>query len=221
MTPVISLNNAGFTYNHGKRNARPVFSGLDLWLEKGETLGITGVSGHGKTTLLKVMAGLAKPTSGSVEICGTLTEVASRAELTRLRRRYCGFVTQRGDLDPYLTVMQNIMLAGGKPTKAFALELLESMGLDPKIFGMLPQTLSGGERQRVALAVALAGNPSILFADEPTSALDPESEKLVLDAIKATVKPATTVVIVSHHMAVVESICTRSVHMQNGVLIPV
>lgn len=215
-TTVVSLMNAGFTYNAGKRNAKSVFSGVNLTIGAGQMVGIVGPSGSGKTTLLSVLAQLEPPTEGEVSFFGTDT---TGWGTSKLRREFVGLVTQTGDLDPSLTAIENVRfipnLLGKRVTRSHARELLEAVGLT-EAMDQRPKALSAGERQRVAIARALACKPAIIFADEPTANLDSASKTAVLDTIAAVKPSECAVVIVSHDVEVVQQHCTRVIRMQDG-----
>jgi len=215
-TTVVSLMNAGFTYNAGRRNAKSVFSGVNLTIGAGQMVGIVGPSGSGKTTLLSVLAQLESPTEGEVSFFGTDT---TGWGTSKLRREFVGLVTQSGDLDPSLTAIENVRLIpnvlGKRVTRGHARELLEAVGLT-EAMDQRPKALSAGERQRVAIARALACQPVIIFADEPTANLDGASKTAVLDTIAAVKPSECAVVIVSHDVEVVQQHCTRVIRMQDG-----
>src|SRR3954463_11848547 len=149
--------------------------GVSLDLRLGELVAVMGPSGSGKSTLMHILAGLDKPSAGSVTIAGE--EIAHRDDrhLTLLRRRHIGFVFQFFNLLPMLTAEENITLplaiAGEKPDDTWLHELLDRTGLGPRS-SHRPSELSGGEQQRVAIARSLITRPTILFADEPTGNLD-------------------------------------------------
>jgi ABC-type lipoprotein export system ATPase subunit len=197
--------------------------GVDLVVNEGETIALLGPSGAGKTTLLWHLAGLLKPTAGSVEIAGHRLAAMTQRELVSLRAREIGVVLQNPgrNLLPYDTAVGNILFAQ-RPTKRStsakrrrANTLLEAVGLagaGARIAGRL----SGGEQQRLAVAVALANSPGVLLADEPTSQLDPVSAQAVLDLIAhANEEYGTTVVAVTHDEAVGEAL-GRTVTIRDG-----
>ena len=197
--------------------------GVDLVVNKGETLALLGPSGSGKTTLLWHLAGLLKPTAGSVEVGGRrLTALAPR-ELASFRLREIGVVLQNPgrNLLPYTDALANVLFAMRPSTDSGAFKrrrarsLLDAVGLaaaEHRIAGRL----SGGEQQRLALAVALANNPPLLLADEPTSQLDPVSASAVLDLIRdANAEFGTTVIAVTHD-ADVGAALSRTVTIRDG-----
>ncbi len=165
---------------------------------------IVGPSGSGKTTLLGLCAGLDRPDSGTVELCGTPLNTLNEDERASLRNKEVGFIFQNFQLLPTLTALENVSvpleLQGMKNAAEQAKELLDKVGL-AKRFHHYPSQLSGGEQQRVSMARAFSNRPSILFADEPTGNLDDETGENVTQLLFALNKEAgTTLVIVSHDM---------------------
>lgn len=175
---------------------------VSLAVDAGEVVGIEGPSGSGKSTLLHVLAGLATPTEGTVEIGGTDLATLSRRRRTRFRREHVGMVFQRFHLLPALTARENVavpLLGGGTPRgrrRERARELLDAVGLADRR-DHRPGSLSGGERQRVAIARALATDPAVVIADEPTGELDRETGERVLDLL-TEISDDRAVVIASH-----------------------
>ena len=180
--------------------------GLELTVQKGEMMGIVGVSGSGKSTLMNVLGGLIRPSAGRVWVDGYDLLKMSNTALNRYRRTKVGFVWQQGarNLIPYLNATENVQLpmtlageSGGR-TRQRAEELLELVGLAERRHHYMPH-LSGGEQQRVAIAVALANNPSILLADEPTGELDSATALLIYDVLQTLNRELNlTMLIVSH-----------------------
>jgi putative ABC transport system ATP-binding protein len=161
-----------------------------------------GPSGSGKSTLLHVLAGLDRPTSGSVVLDGTELTGLDDGELTRLRRDKLGFVFQFFNLIPVLTAEENVLLplsiAGREPDRAWLEQLLHTVGLDDRR-GHRPAELSGGQQQRVALARALVSRPAVVFADEPTGNLDTRASAEVLALLRRAVDEfGQTAVMVTH-----------------------
>jgi len=187
-----------------KRDGRVVaLSDVDLHVEEGEFLSILGPSGSGKSTLLMILGGLIRPTSGRVTVGGTSLADLRPAELCAFRARTAGFVFQLFHLVPYLTSVENVLLAaysarsGSADDRTRAEELLASMGLGERLTHT-PGELSAGEKQRVALARALFNDPPLLLADEPTGNLDPERGQLVLDHLARIHEERRTIVLVTH-----------------------
>ncbi|MFC2024090.1 ABC transporter ATP-binding protein [Chloroflexota bacterium] len=178
--------------------------GVNVVIERGDYACIVGPSGHGKSTLLHLMGGLDRPSSGKILIDGTDITNISDNDLANIRAEKIGFVFQFFNLIPNLTAIENIQLSlmfGGFPAPKQgerALELLSFMGLEEKA-NAKPGQLSGGQQQRVAIARALANEPDILLMDEPTGNLDSQSEDEVLSYIHSVQGKEKTVVIVSHN----------------------
>lgn len=197
--------------------------GLDLLIAKGEMVAIVGQSGSGKSTLLNVLSGLDVPTAGAARVAGWDLLRMSHADRLTYRRSVVGFVWQQTarNLLPYLNAKENVMLpmaftgTSGRRRAARAAELLDAMGLADKA-GRRPGQLSGGEQQRVAIAVALANNPEVIFADEPTGELDSATGDDVFEALRAANRDmGATVVVVTHDHAVSSQV-QRTVAIRDG-----
>ncbi len=206
-----------------KRDGRVVaLSNVDLRVDEGEFLSVVGPSGSGKSTLLMILGGLIRPTSGAVTVAGTSLAGLRPAELSAFRARTVGFVFQLFHLVPYLTSVENVLLAaysgrsGGADDSTRAEELLTSMGLGDRLTHT-PGELSAGEKQRVALARALFSDPPLLLADEPTGNLDPERGRVVLDHLAKIHQEGKTVVLVSHSPEVA-GVAQRTVSLRAGEL---
>jgi putative ABC transport system ATP-binding protein len=197
--------------------------GADLVVRSGETVALLGPSGAGKTTLLWHLAGLLRPTAGSVEVAGHALGELDGAGLSRLRRREIGVVLQNpaSNLLPYATALGNIRFAlrstGGARRRAHAVgrTLLEAVGLAGAAHRVAGR-LSGGEQQRLAIAVALAAGPSILLADEPTSQLDAGSAAAVLEVLGRTNSELGTTIVAVTHDAAVAAAFGRTVTIRDG-----
>jgi putative ABC transport system ATP-binding protein len=176
--------------------------GVDVNIDERRFVAVMGPSGSGKSTLMHVLAGLDRPTSGTVEIAGTeVTKLDDRA-LTELRRDKVGFIFQAFNLLPILTAEENILLplslAGRTPDKEWVDKLIDAVGLRDRL-DHRPSELSGGQQQRVAVARALASRPAVIFADEPTGNLDSVSSREVLELLRRAVDEfGQTVVMVTH-----------------------
>ena len=161
--------------------------GVSLAVEQGELTAVMGPSGSGKSTLMHILAGLDKPTAGTVEISGTEITTLKDSDLTKLRRRHIGFVFQFFNLLPMLTAEENITLplsiAGVKPDDEWFRGLIDKVGLADRLHHR-PSELSGGQQQRVAIARALVSRPPVLFADEPTGNLDSQTSSEILETIR-------------------------------------
>jgi putative ABC transport system ATP-binding protein len=198
--------------------------GADLALVRGTWTSVMGPSGSGKSTLLHVMAGLLEPSGGSVMIDGQDLTRLPAAERDRRRRSRIGVVLQRDNLHPLLDVADNVALPlridgrTGPAVKQTVFELLDRVGLSDRS-RHLTRELSGGEAQRVAIAVALAPRPEVLFADEPTGELDEATAADVLDVVAAIrVEIGTTIMTVTHNDAVAGR-ADRRVTMRDGVVV--
>lgn len=200
-------------------NAVTALKHADLIINEGEFIAILGPSGSGKSTLLHLLAGLDRPTAGSVTIDGKNLYELSDSQLSIFRRRRIGFVFQFFNLVPVLTAIENIelplVLDERKIDQPYIEELIRMMKLeDRKVH--LPSALSGGQQQRVAIARALATKPAIVFADEPTGNLDSNTSKEVMDLLKLSAKKFhQTLVIVTHDQTVAER-ADRIITLEDG-----
>ena len=188
-------------YGEGE-TAVEALRGVDIEVTSGELVAVMGPSGSGKSTLMHILAGLDKPTSGTVMIAGTEITQLNDSQLTHLRRKHIGFVFQFFNLLPMLDAEENVVLpltiAGQKPEKEWLDQLLEKMGLDNRR-SHRPAELSGGQQQRVAIARSLVTRPTILFADEPTGNLDSKTGGEILDLLRdSTESYGQTTVMVTH-----------------------
>ena len=191
--------------------------GLDV--ARGDSLAIVGASGSGKTTLLGLLAGLDRPTAGSITLAGVCLDPLDEEARARLRRRRVGFVFQSFHLLPALNAEENVMLPleldGRDDARERASEALARVGLGARRHHY-PAQLSGGEQQRVALARAFVHGPEILFADEPTGNLDQRTGTTVGDLLFALNREhATTLVLVTHD-ATLAARCARRLHLLEG-----
>jgi len=176
--------------------------GVTVDFERGRFTSIMGPSGSGKSTLMHILAGLDRPTSGTVEIEGTEITTLDDNALTKLRRDELGFVFQFFNLLPVLTAEENILLplsiAGRDPDREWVDRLVATVGLGDRL-SHRPSELSGGQQQRVAIARALVSRPAVLFADEPTGNLDSKASADVLHLLRQAVDEfGQTVIMVSH-----------------------
>jgi putative ABC transport system ATP-binding protein len=166
----------------------------------GEWIAIMGPSGSGKTTLINILGGLDKPTSGRAMVDGVNVGTLGERELTRYRAEKVGFVFQHFYLVPYLSALENVMLAQyfhSVADEAEAAEALTRVGLGDRL-DHLPSELSGGEQQRVALARALINHPKLILADEPTGNLDEANELIVLELLRELHRSGHTILLVTH-----------------------
>ncbi|MEP6633033.1 MAG: lipoprotein-releasing ABC transporter ATP-binding protein LolD [Luteimonas sp.] len=202
-TSVIHCDNLGKTYAEGKLHT-PVFDGLELTVNAGETVAILGASGAGKSTLLHLLGGLDTPTAGEVYVTGKKMSTLSDAERGRLRNRALGFVYQFHHLLPEFTALENVMmpvLMNGisvRAAAATAKALLESVGMGHRLEHK-PGELSGGERQRAAVARALVNKPACVLGDEPTGNLDEKTAATVFELmLELNRAHKTSLVLVTH-----------------------
>ena len=189
--------------------------GMNFSFEKGEFVVIVGPSGAGKTTVLNILGGMDKLTSGNVIVDGKDISRYSNRELTTYRRHDIGFVFQFYNLVQNLTALENVELAGQICKNPLdAKKVLESVGLKERMKNF-PAQLSGGEQQRVSIARAIAKNPKLLLADEPTGALDYQTGKAILKLLQDTCKKGMTVVIITHNQAIAP-MANRIIKIKNG-----
>ena len=196
-----------------------ILRGVGLDIAKGEAVGLVGPSGSGKTSLLMVLAGLERATSGSVVLDGREITGLNEDALARLRRDTIGIVFQAFHLIPTMTALENVSvpleLAGVRNAGARAKEALASVGLSHRLTH-LPGQLSGGEQQRVALARAFAPEPALLLADEPTGNLDHATGQSVIDLLfDLRQRTGTTLLLITHDRDLA-SRCDRQVHLSDG-----
>jgi putative ABC transport system ATP-binding protein len=220
--PIIRAEGLSKVYDNGYRTC--ALSDVDLAVERHTLSCIMGPSGHGKSTLLHLLGGLDRPSSGDVFVNGASLAGMTSEQLADFRNRTVGFVFQFFNLIPVLSVLENVqiasMLAGipGREQKERALRLLESLGLAEKADAR-PNQLSGGQRQRVAVARALVNDPDILMMDEPTGNLDSTSESELLDLIGTLHAKGKTVLIVTHSDTVAAR-AQRIIRIRDGRIVP-
>lgn len=215
---ILEAKDVSFTYPRGGA----VFSGVDVSIAKGELVSLEGPSGSGKTTLLTVLAGLVRPTSGTVTLAGTRVDTLDDRGRARVRRAHVGFVFQGYHLLAALSARANVVepmvLAGRarKDAEARADATLERLGLR-ELASKKPADLSGGEKQRVAVARAIAPAPDVVFADEPTAALDFRTGKAVVGLLRDFATAGGTVLLVTHDTRL-RPLVDRLLTMEDGKL---
>jgi putative ABC transport system ATP-binding protein len=196
--------------------------GVSLTVKRGDLVAVMGQSGSGKSTLMHILAGLDKPTTGTVEIAGVAIGTLSDAELTLLRRQHIGFVFQFFNLLPMLTAEENIVLpltiAGEKADAAWLDELFDRTGLAERRHHR-PSELSGGEQQRVAIARALLTRPTILLADEPTGNLDSKTGGEILDLLRGSAEAYQQTIVMVTHEARAAVIADRILFLADGLIV--
>jgi putative ABC transport system ATP-binding protein len=217
-SPIVSGRDICRTFGEGEAKVRAL-DGVTVDFPEGKFTAIMGPSGSGKSTLMHCLAGLDRPTSGSVTIDGTELETLDDGELTELRRDKIGFVFQFFNLVPVLTAEENILLplslAGRKPDQDRVDQLVAAVGLGGRL-SHRPSELSGGEQQRVAIARALASKPSVVFADEPTGNLDSKSSEEVLQLLRRAVDELGQTVVMVTHDAQSASVADRILVLVDG-----
>jgi putative ABC transport system ATP-binding protein len=201
MDPIVTATDVHRRYGEGDA-AVDALDGVTVSFERGRFSAIMGPSGSGKSTLMHILAGLDRPTSGSVVLDGTDITGLDDGDLTKLRRDKLGFVFQFFNLIPVLTAEENVTLplsiAGRDGDRAWIDRLIDTVGLADRRTHR-PSELSGGQQQRVAVARALASHPAVVFADEPTGNLDSRSGEEVLQLLRQAVDEfGQTVVMVTH-----------------------
>lgn len=219
MTVLVELTNVTKVYDPS--SPQPALDGVSLTIAAGEVAAIMGPSGSGKSTLLNLIAGLDRPTGGSVRVEGTEISRLGETALARYRRARIGLIFQFFNLLNNLTVLDNVMipaqLAGIKRRAALerARELLDQLGIGDQA-GRYPARLSGGQRQRVAIARAIVNRPVLLLADEPTGALDTRSGEQVLDLLRDLNRAGQTIVLVTHDPRLAARCARRTVRIVDG-----
>jgi putative ABC transport system ATP-binding protein len=197
-------------------------AGVTVSFEKGRYAAVMGPSGSGKSTLMHILAGLDRPTSGTVSLDGTEISSLDEGELTELRRDRFGFIFQFFNLLPVLTAEENIALplsiAGRKPNREWLDRLIGTVGLADRRTHR-PAELSGGQQQRVAVARALVTKPAVVFADEPTGNLDSKASADVLDLLRQAVDEFGQTVIMVTHDPEAASHADRLITLRDGLVV--
>jgi putative ABC transport system ATP-binding protein len=221
--PALELRNLGKTYREGEAE-RIVLRDVSVTVASGEIVVLVGRSGSGKSTLLNLIAGIDRPTAGSVSVNGTDLTALDEQARTRFRRRHIGFVFQFFNLIPLLTVEENLLLPldlNGRADEkgiARARALLGRVGLGGR-GDSYPDRLSGGEQQRVAIARALIHDPDIILADEPTGNLDADTAADVLGLLDVLAREAGRTVLMATHSREVIGVADRIFTVQRGALV--
>jgi len=215
---MIGCHDLARRFGHGD-TAVEALRGVSVEVADGELVAIMGPSGSGKSTLMHLLAGLDRPTSGTVSIAGVDPSTLNDTKLTKHRRRHVGFVFQAFNLLPTLSAEENVTLpldlAGEKVDRAWVDELMTTVGLAERRKHR-PGELSGGQQQRVAVARALVHRPSVLFADEPTGNLDSKSGAEVLELIRGAVDSYGQTTIMVTHDQRAAAVADRVVFLADG-----
>jgi lipoprotein-releasing system ATP-binding protein len=220
----ITLRKVGKTF-YTAAEELTILQGIDLTVEAGAALGITGESGSGKSTLLSIIAGLDRPSSGEVLLEGRSLNELSEEDLSRLRARSVGFVFQFHHLLKDFTALENVILPGlmvggeRKSLESRARDLLDRVQLSGRL-GHYPSQLSGGERQRVAVVRSLINEPAVLLADEPTGNLDEGNSAQVEELLFQLVEETGTTLLLVTHDSRLAGRCEERYLLEHGGLSP-
>ena len=213
-------------YKEFHRNAItiPVLMGIDLQLHRGDYLALMGPSGSGKSTLLNLVAGLDRPTTGTVTVCGQSLEKTSESKLARWRSRHIGFIFQLYNLIPVLTAFENVELPltltslSRRERREHVEAALQVVGLSDRA-DHYPRQLSGGQEQRVAIARAISTDPTLLVADEPTGDLDAKSAAEILDLMERLNREFHKTIIMVTHDPDAAARAKQTLHLHKGLLV--
>ena len=215
---MIYLDDVRLTLN-GPAGAVNILQGMDFIAHPGEKISIVGPSGSGKTTMLMVIAGLERPTSGTVNVKGMDLASLDEDGLAQFRRENLGIVIQNFQLIPNMTARENVAipceLAGYSDAFLRAEAMLTRVGLDHRL-GHYPGQLSGGEQQRVALARAFVGAPEVLLADEPTGNLDKATGAKIIDLLFSIASAYGTTLLLITHDSAIGARCEREIRIEDG-----
>ena len=218
---VVSASDITRRYGEGD-TAVDALRGVSLEVTRGQLTAVMGPSGSGKSTLMHILAGLDRPTEGTVAIDGTDITTLGDTDLTKLRRRHIGFIFQFFNLLPMLTAEENILLplelAGTKRDKQWTDGLIDKVGLDDRRKHR-PSELSGGQQQRVAIARALVSRPTVMFADEPTGNLDSQTSAEILQLLAESVKDFGQTTVMVTHDAHAAAIADRVLFLGDGLIV--
>jgi putative ABC transport system ATP-binding protein len=221
MDSIVTATDVRRRYGEGAA-AVDALAGVSADFERGRYSAIMGPSGSGKSTLMHILAGLDRPTEGSVRIDDVDITALDDADLTRLRRDKLGFIFQFFNLIPVLTARENIVLplsiAGRNAEPAYLDQLVETMGLQDRLTHR-PAELSGGQQQRVAVARALVSRPAVVFADEPTGNLDSKASEEILRMLRRSVDELGQTVVMVTHDPEAASYADRLIVLRDGLVV--
>ena len=223
MTPLITLSDVKKSYKLGDDILVEALRGINLQINKGEFVAITGPSGSGKSTLMHIIGILDQPTSGEVDLDGKNIAKLKEEELATLRNKYIGFVFQAFNLLPKTSAVENVELpliyskVGANEMRERSIQALKEVGLGERL-DHTPNQLSGGQQQRVAIARALVTKPSIILADEPTGNLDSKSSQEIIDLLREINKQGNTVVLVTHELEIANE-AKRIIQIKDGLIV--
>jgi putative ABC transport system ATP-binding protein len=218
MSDLIRLTDVTKVYQGGITGA---LNGVSVTVEKGEFTAIMGPSGSGKSTMLNLVAGLDRPTSGTIAVGETDLGKLGEAGLARFRRDHIGFVFQFFYLLPNLTALENVLVPAqlkGNTVPGRARELMDELGIK-EIADSYPARLSGGQQQRVAIARALINNPTLLLADEPTGALDTHTGEQVMELLGRLHRDGRTILLVTHDAKLATRHAARVISVMDGKIV--
>lgn len=216
---MFEIKNISMIYDSDTDEKMYALGGFDLDLPDTGLVGIIGPSGSGKSTLMYCMSTLKKPTEGSVSYNGREVTECRDDEREQLRRKEFGFVFQKHYLVPYMSALDNVLVAAtdrGRDSVNRAKDFLRKLGLSEREFGKRPAKLSGGQCQRVAIARAMVNNPKVIFADEPTASLDHENAFNVMKILKDYSKDRL-VLVVTHDRSILSDV-DMTVEMWDGMV---
>jgi putative ABC transport system ATP-binding protein len=213
---MIQLENVEKSYGTNR-----VLRGINLTIEKGDFVSVTGSSGSGKSTLLNLIGGMDSPDNGRILVDGEVISSYTDEQLTAYRRKQIGFIFQFFNLLPNITVFENVLmplLLNGREEEGSVFAIIGQVGLRGKEHAY-PYQLSGGEQQRVAIARALIHNPGIILADEPTGSLDSETGKAIMELISQLKEETGKTVILVTHESYIAKYARRAFQIRDGMML--